>query len=143
MTMPCSGCIHYQVTFGSLHPVEKWCLISGEALSCQDVWHNKPKACTSKFNWGDGPLMVHTENVPECKFTMTHEEAAELGHWYASKLTNFYRENRGTYYGFHSFKSNQFWLDTYYDQNEVELENSKRFWPKYSVDSKGKLVVIK
>ena len=122
---PCSSCIHYRVTFGSLHPVEKWCVISGEGLSANDVWRGKAEAMTREWP-------IKTQNVPECKFTMSAREVAEFGDWYASKLILFYRENRGTLDSFASCKANQYWLDQYADQAEVEMNNQKRFWPSPS-----------
>ena len=119
---PCSSCIHYRVTIGSLHPVESWCTISGEWLSARDVWHNNPEAHTGV--WG-----VKTNNIPECKFTMSAREVWEFGEWRASKMTLYYRENRGGYKGFHNDPRNDFWRDAFYEEQEVELNNSKRFWP--------------
>jgi len=120
---PCQSCIHYRATFGSLHPVEKWCVISGEGLSANDVWRGNPKAHTRKFG-------VYTEDVPECKFTMSAELVREFDEWYASKLTLYYRENRGTYGCFANDKRYKYWHDQLREEQEVELENRKRFWPQ-------------
>jgi hypothetical protein len=119
---PCSSCIHYRVALGGLHPVESWCAISGEWLSARDVWHNNPEAHTGV--WG-----VKTNDIPECKFTMSAREVWEFGEWRASKMTLYYRENRGGYKGFYNDPRNDFWRDAFYEEQEVELNNSKRFWP--------------
>lgn len=120
---PCSSCIHYRVTFGSLHPVERWCVISGEGLSANDVWRNNPKAHTRKFG-------VYTEDVPECKFTMSAREVVEYDEWYASKITLYYRENRGTYESFHTDQRNQHWLDLFNEEREVETANRMKLWAR-------------
>ena len=120
---PCSSCIHYRVAVGSLHPIERWCSISGEWLSARDVWHNNPEAHTRV--WG-----IKTNNIPECKFTMSAREVWEYDEWYASKMTLYYRENRGGYKDFHDDPCNVFWRDaSYYEEQEVALNNSQRFWP--------------
>jgi hypothetical protein len=119
---PCTSCIHYRVSIGSLHPIERWCAISGEWLSASDVWHNNPEAHTRV--WG-----VKTNDIPECKFTMSAREVWEFDEWYASKMTLYYRENRGGYKGFSDDPRNDFWRYAFYGEQEVELNNSKRFWP--------------
>lgn len=119
---PCSSCVHYRVTIGSLHPVERWCVVSGAMLSARDVWHQAAEAHTNKIG-------VFTSDVPICKFTMDHRGVGEFGEWRASKMVNYYRENTGSYEGFFSASENQYWLDNYYEEAEVELNNSKRFWP--------------
>lgn len=119
---PCSSCIHYRVVIGSLHPIERWCAISGEWLSAQDVWRNNPEAYTRV--WG-----VKTNDIPKCKFTMSAQEVWEFGEWRASRMTLYYRENSGGYKSFFSDPCNDFWLDAFHEEQEVELNNSKRFWP--------------
>ena len=119
---PCSSCIHYRVAIGSLHPIERWCAISGEWLSARDVWHNNPEAHTRV--WG-----VKTNDIPECKFTMSAREVWEFDEWYASKMTLYYRENRGGYKGFGNDSRNSHWIDALNEEQKVELNNSKRFWP--------------
>jgi len=118
---PCSSCIHYRVSHG-LHPIESWCVISGNWLSARDVWHNNPEAHTGV--WG-----VKTKDIPECKFTMSARQVGEYDEWYASKITLYYRENRGGYKGFHNDSRNDYWLDSFDEENEVRFNNSKRFWP--------------
>lgn len=119
---PCSSCIHYRVALGTLHPIERWCSISGEWLSARDVWHNNPEAHTRV--WG-----IKTNNIPECKFTMSAREVWEWDEWRASKMTLYYRENRGGYKHFSDDPRNVFWRDAFYEEQEVALNNSKRFWP--------------
>ena len=119
---PCSSCIHYRSVTGSLHPIESWCTISGEWLSARDVWHNNPKAHTGV--WG-----VKINNIPDCKFTMSTREVGEWDEWHASKITLYYRKNRGGYKGFHNDPRNYYWLHARYEEREIELNNSKRFWP--------------
>jgi len=119
---PCSSCIHYRVVLGSPHPIDSWCAISGEWLSARDVWHNNPEAHTRV--WG-----VKTNGLPECKFTMSAQEVGEYDEWYASKMTLYYRENRGGYKGFHNDLRNQHWLDAFNEERDVEFNNRKRFWP--------------
>ena len=119
---PCASCIHYRVALGTPHPIESWCAISGDWLSARDVWHNKPEAHTRV--WG-----VKTNDIPECKFTMSAREVGEYGDWCASKLTLYYRENRGGYKGFFNDPRNSHWLEMRFEEEEVESNNSKRFWP--------------
>ena len=119
---PCSSCIHYRVVIGSPHPVESWCAISGEWLSANDVWRGDSEAHTRI--WG-----LKTNDIPECKFTMSAREVGEYDEWYASKITMYYRENRGGYKGFHNDSRNAHWLDVFNEEREVELNNRKRFWP--------------
>lgn len=123
---PCSSCIHYRVALGTLHPVESWCAISGEWLSARDVWHNNPEAHTRV--WG-----VKTNVIPECKFTMSAREVGEFDEWRASKMTLYYRENRGGYKGFYNDPRNDHWIDTFNEEQEVSLNNSKRFWPGHDL----------
>jgi len=118
---PCSSCIHYRVSHG-LHPIESWCVISGDWLSARDVWHNNPEAYTRV--WG-----VKTNDIPECKFAMSEREVGEYDEWHASKITLYYRENRGGYKGFHNDKRNDHWLNSLNEEKEVESNNRKRFWP--------------
>jgi hypothetical protein len=119
---PCQSCIHFRVTHGSLHPIEKWCAISGELISANDVWNANPTAYTSVWN-------VRTEDVPECKFTMSLREVREHGVWLASKMTLFYRKYRGSCKGFFTDKRNDYWLEQYNEERQVERENYlKRFW---------------
>ena len=119
---PCSSCIHYRSATGSLHPIESWCTISGEWLSARDVWHNRTEAHTRV--WG-----VKTNDIPECKFTMSAREVWEYDEWHASKITLYYRENRGGYKSFHNDSRNDYWLHARYEEQETELNNRKRFWP--------------
>ncbi len=60
---------------------------------------------------------------------MDHREVGEFGEWRASRMVNYYRENAGSYEGFFSAPESQYWLDNYYEESEVDLNNSKRFWP--------------
>lgn len=125
---PCSSCIHYRV-INSLHPIESWCSVSGSLLSARDVWHNKEKAHTSKFG-------VYTEDVPECKFTMSPREVQEWDEWRASKMTLYYRKNRGTYNSFSSDPANHYWVEKFREEHEVEMETYKRFWPVWDPNAK-------
>jgi hypothetical protein len=107
---------------GGLHPIESWCAISGEWLSARDVWHNNPEAYTGV--WG-----VKTNDIPECKFTMSAREVWEFDEWYASKMTLYSRETRGGYKGFGNDSRNSHWIDALNEEQEVALNNRKRFWP--------------
>jgi hypothetical protein len=60
---------------------------------------------------------------------MSAREVWEFDEWRASKMTLYYRENRGSYKGFHNDWRNSHWLDTFNEEREVELNNSMRFWP--------------
>ena len=119
---PCSSCIYYRSVTGSLHPIESWCTISGEWLKARDVWHNNPEAHTGV--WG-----VKTNVIPECKFTMSTREVGEYDEWCASKMTLYYRENRGGRKAFYDDPRNNHWLNARHEERETELNNCKRFWP--------------
>lgn len=125
---PCSSCIHYRVTHG-MHPIESWCSVSGSLLSAVDVWHNREKAHTAKFG-------VYTEDIPECKFTMSPREVQEWDEWEASKRTLYYRNNRGGYDSFGNDPANQYWIEQRQEEEEVESENRKRFWPVWDSEAK-------
>jgi hypothetical protein len=60
---------------------------------------------------------------------MSAREVWEFDEWLASKMTLYYRENRGGYKGFFNDPCNNFWRDALYEEQEVALNNSKRFWP--------------
>jgi hypothetical protein len=60
---------------------------------------------------------------------MSAREVWEFDEWYASKMTLYYRENRGGYKGFHNDLRNDHWIDAFDEEREVALNNSKRFWP--------------
>jgi hypothetical protein len=60
---------------------------------------------------------------------MSAREVWEFGEWRASKMTLYYRENRGGYKSFHNDPCNGFWRDAFYEEQEVEFNNSERFWP--------------
>jgi hypothetical protein len=60
---------------------------------------------------------------------MSAREVWEFDEWWASKMTLYYRENRGGYKGFSNDPCNNCWRDAFYEEQEVALNNSKRFWP--------------
>jgi hypothetical protein len=60
---------------------------------------------------------------------MSAREVWEFDEWYASKITMYYRENRGGYKGFHNDWRNSHWIDTFNEESEVASNNRKRFWP--------------
>jgi hypothetical protein len=60
---------------------------------------------------------------------MSAREVGEYGEWRASKLTLYYRENRGGYKGFHNDPRNSHWIEMRNEEEEVESNNGKRFWP--------------
>jgi hypothetical protein len=60
---------------------------------------------------------------------MSTREVGEWDEWHASKITLYYRKNRGGYKGFHNDPRNYYWLHARYEEREIELNNSKRFWP--------------
>jgi hypothetical protein len=60
---------------------------------------------------------------------MSAREVWEFDEWYASKMTLYYRENRGGYKGFYNDLRNDHWIDAFNEEREVELNNSERFWP--------------
>jgi hypothetical protein len=128
---PCSSCIYYRVIH-SMHPVESWCFVSGSLLSANDVWHNREKAHTGKFG-------VYTKDIPECKFTMSPREVQEWDEWKASKMTIYYRNNRGSYDSFYTNPANKYWIEQRHEEENVEMEARKRFWPVW--DAKNKRLV--
>jgi hypothetical protein len=60
---------------------------------------------------------------------MSAREVWEFDEWHASKITLYYRENRGGYKDFHNDSRNDYWLHARYEERETELNNCKRFWP--------------
>jgi hypothetical protein len=60
---------------------------------------------------------------------MSAREVWEFDEWHASKITLYYRENRGGYKSFSSDPRNTFWRNAFYEEQEVAFKNSERFWP--------------
>jgi hypothetical protein len=60
---------------------------------------------------------------------MSTREVWEFDEWRASKMTLYYRENRGGYKSFSSDPRNDYWRDAFYEEQEVAFKNSERFWP--------------